>query len=119
MYWVRMKRLETFDSINLGNGIGTGLTSGVHSQTVACLYRTAFSCACGTQIANIRADEKMGILSVIYFDSKFESLNRVLGILVSLKKPLSKFPMQYARVVCGRINGESPWIAILLRKGYT
>ena len=70
--------------MNLENGIGTGLTSRVHSQTVACLYRTAFSCACGTQIANIRADEKKGVLSVINFDYRFESLNRVLGIFVSL-----------------------------------
>ena len=68
VYRVPMDRLDTLDSTNLGNGIGTGLTSEAHSQTVSCLYRTAEGLACGIQIANIRADEKEGLLSVIHFD---------------------------------------------------
>ena len=68
MYWVPMKRLDTLDTINLGNGIGTSLTSEAYSQTVSCLYRIAFSCACGTKMANIRAGEKGGGLSVTHFE---------------------------------------------------
>ena len=68
VYRVPMDRLDTLDSTNLGNGIGTGLTNEAHSQTVACLYRTAEGLTCGIQIANIRADEKEGLLSVIHFD---------------------------------------------------
>ena len=68
MYWVPMKRLDTLDTINLGNGIGTDLTSETYSQTVSCLYRIALSCACGTKIANIRGYEKEGGLSVTHFE---------------------------------------------------
>lgn len=68
MYRTPMNRLATFDSTKLGNGIGTGLTSEAHSQAVAYLYLRAEGCACGVQIANMRADEKEGLLSIIHFD---------------------------------------------------
>lgn len=68
VYRVPMNRLDTFDSTNVGNGIGTGLTSEANSQTVASWYHTASGCACGILIANVPADENKGLLSVIHFD---------------------------------------------------
>ena len=68
VYRVPMNELGTFDSTNVGKGIGTGLTSEANSQTVASWYHTAEGCACGILIVNIPADEKKGLLSVIHFD---------------------------------------------------
>ena len=67
VYRVPMNKLDTFDNTNVGNGIETGLKSEASSQTVASWYRTAEGRACGILIANIPADEKKGLLSVIHF----------------------------------------------------